>query len=111
MAKDGPSAGVSIVTALVSMFYRRVVRYDTAMTGEITRTGHVLVVSLSVCAFYPRFNDVRYSNEWRNNPAQPVGKETIASSVCCGGKCKKCPRLLGYLGSVLETMNLNPNQI
>jgi ATP-dependent Lon protease len=42
--KDGPSAGVAIVTALASLCSSRPVRSDTAMTGEITLSGLVLPV-------------------------------------------------------------------
>ncbi|ONM56775.1 LON peptidase1 [Zea mays] len=42
--KDGPSAGVTLVTALVSLFSNRKVRADTAMTGEMTLRGLVLPV-------------------------------------------------------------------
>ncbi|GAU38210.1 hypothetical protein TSUD_226310 [Trifolium subterraneum] len=42
--KDGPSAGVTLVTALVSLFSQRKVRSDTAMTGEMTLRGLVLPV-------------------------------------------------------------------
>ena len=42
--KDGPSAGVTLVTALVSLFAKRSVRADTAMTGEMTLRGLVLPV-------------------------------------------------------------------
>jgi ATP-dependent Lon protease len=42
--KDGPSAGVTMVAALVSELTRRPVRGDIAMTGEITLSGRVLPV-------------------------------------------------------------------
>ncbi|KAL2525238.1 Lon protease2 [Abeliophyllum distichum] len=42
--KDGPSAGVTLVTSLVSLFSQRKVRSDTAMTGEMTLRGLVLPV-------------------------------------------------------------------
>jgi ATP-dependent Lon protease len=42
--KDGPSAGVAIVTALVSLISGRPVRRDVGMTGEITLRGQVLPV-------------------------------------------------------------------
>ncbi len=42
--KDGPSAGVTIFTALLSVFTHRKVRADFAMTGEITLRGQVMPV-------------------------------------------------------------------
>jgi ATP-dependent Lon protease len=42
--KDGPSAGVTMVTALVSMMTQRPLRPNLAMTGEVTLSGRVLPV-------------------------------------------------------------------
>jgi ATP-dependent Lon protease len=44
MPKDGPSAGVTMATALASLLTGRVVRSNVAMTGEITLRGQVLPV-------------------------------------------------------------------
>jgi len=42
--KDGPSAGVTMLTALTSLFTNKPIRKDLAMTGEITLRGQVLPV-------------------------------------------------------------------
>ena len=42
--KDGPSAGVAVTTALVSLFTGRPARADIAMTGEITLRGQILPI-------------------------------------------------------------------
>jgi len=42
--KDGPSAGVTMLTALTSLFTNQTIKKDLAMTGEITLRGQVLPV-------------------------------------------------------------------
>ena len=42
--KDGPSAGVTIVTALLSLAFDKPIKKDLAMTGELSLRGKVLPV-------------------------------------------------------------------
>ncbi|WP_017430427.1 endopeptidase La [Vreelandella jeotgali] len=42
--KDGPSAGVAMVTAMISAYTRRTVRCDVAMTGEVNLRGEVMPI-------------------------------------------------------------------
>ena len=42
--KDGPSAGITIATAFLSLAMNKVIRKDTAMTGELSLNGRVLPI-------------------------------------------------------------------
>ena len=42
--KDGPSAGIAMVTSIVSMLSETPIRKDVAMTGEVTLRGNVLPI-------------------------------------------------------------------
>jgi ATP-dependent Lon protease len=44
MPKDGPSAGITLLTAIVSLLTGIRVRHDVAMTGEVTLRGRVLAI-------------------------------------------------------------------
>lgn len=76
--KDGPSAGVTLVTALVSLFSQKNVRADTAMTGEMTLRGLVLPVG----GVKDKVCFVRYSYCFSLLPAKYMYFDTFWLHTC-----------------------------
>ncbi len=80
--KDGPSAGVTLVTALVSLMTDVHVRPLTAMTGEITLSGHVLPVGgikeKFLAAKRAGVKDIILPEENRQNVEEDLMPEQVA---------------------------------
>lgn len=76
--KDGPSAGVAIAAALASLFTKRQIRSDIAMTGEVSLRGRVLPVGgireKALAAFRSGLKTIlipdRNQNDWRDVPTE-----------------------------------------
>ena len=81
--KDGPSAGVTMVTALVSALVRRPVRARMAMSGEITLSGHVLPVGgikeKVLAATQAGVEDIILPRETEKNVKEDIQPELLAS--------------------------------
>lgn len=81
--KDGPSAGVTVTTALVSALSCRPVRNDVAMTGEVTLTGKVLPIGglreKSMAAYKAGLNTVFIPSE--NVPDLQKIDQTVAERM------------------------------
>ena len=80
--KDGPSAGVTMVTALVSLLTDRPVRPLTAMTGEITLSGNVLPIGgikeKTLAAKRAGVTDIILPAENRQNVEEDLTPEQLA---------------------------------
>ncbi|MBQ3939754.1 MAG: endopeptidase La, partial [Oscillospiraceae bacterium] len=81
--KDGPSAGVTMLTALISALSGRSVRHDIAMTGEITLHGRVLpiggLVEKSMAAYKNGIRTVLIPQD--NLPDLAELDETVRSAI------------------------------
>ncbi|MBQ7293302.1 MAG: endopeptidase La [Clostridia bacterium] len=86
--KDGPSAGVTITTALISALTGRPVRRDVAMTGEITLRGNVLAIGglkeKTMAAYNAGVKRVLIpaDNEKDLNDIDPLAKENLEFIPC-----------------------------
>ncbi len=83
MPKDGPSAGVTITTALVSALTGRAVNKTVAMTGEITLRGRVLAIGglreKSTAAFKNGMKTVLIPEE--NKPDLEKINDTVKNAI------------------------------
>lgn len=110
--KDGPSAGVTMVTALVSLFTGRLVHAEVGMTGEISLQGQVLPIGglkQKVLAahraglttvIFPKRNDVDLDEvpedvrkEMTFFMADTI--EEVLAHALCDGPCQQPPLLTG----------------
>ena len=95
--KDGPSAGVTIVTALVSALTGRKVRRDIAMTGEISLRGSVLAIGglkeKTMAAYSAGVTTVLLPQDNMQNVEEidPAAKEALTFLPC-----KKVSEVLAY---------------
>lgn len=82
VSKDGPSAGITVLVALASLFTNRCVRSDTAMTGEVTLRGLLLPVR-SFYSLPPTFKtQLHYRLVVSEIKSSPPTEPVFAVSYC-----------------------------
>ncbi len=93
--KDGPSAGVTMVTALTSLALGRNVRADVAMTGEVTLNGRVLPIGglkqKLLAAQRARRDDRLHPEAERARPGRRAGRGSGCRHRCPGERCRRDP--------------------
>jgi ATP-dependent Lon protease len=83
--KDGPSAGVTLTTALASLLTGRLVRAEVGMTGEVSLTGRVLPiggVKQKLLAATGPADRGDHPGPQRPGPGRPAGRGALPSSPC-----------------------------
>ena len=93
MPKDGPSAGVTLTTALISALSGIPVNHDLAMTGEITLHGNVLPIGglkeKSMAAFREGISTVLIP---RDNTSDLYEVDARSRRRCASSPWALCPR-------------------
>lgn len=108
--KDGPSAGITMFTALVSAFTQRKVRPQLAMTGEITLRGKVLPVGgikeKMLAAKRAKINDVILSEENRKDIEEIKADYVKGLNFHFIGEMKEIGEIALLLEKVKDPLNL-----
>lgn len=108
--KDGPSAGITMFTALVSAFTQRKVRPQLAMTGEITLRGKVLPVGgikeKMLAARRAKINDVILSEENRKDIEEIKADYVKGLNFHFIGEMKEIGEIALLLEKVKDPLNL-----
>ena len=110
--KDGPSAGITMATALMSLVSDRRVRDDTAMTGELTLSGLVLPIGgLKEKALAAQRAGVKRVLAPRRNEAGPrglPGPPARRHGVRLGGRDLRGLRRRARRALILGMLDLRP---